>query len=178
MARVSYIDEKDHPELAELIAKIRGGRGGRLLNPYRMLLHSPEVANSWFEHVGAVRWKVSLDGQSRELVTLRVAILNGVDYVVKAHVPVYTEPEGLTLEQCDAIADWRGSVLFDDRQRAVLAYADAMTHDVTVPDSVFAELKRHFDERQIVEMTVLIGTYNMHTRVLRALEVDPQPADS
>jgi hypothetical protein len=36
MARVSLIEEKDHPELAELIAMIRGGRGGRLLNIYKM----------------------------------------------------------------------------------------------------------------------------------------------
>ena len=36
MARVSLIEEKDHPELAELIASIRGGRGGRLLNIYRI----------------------------------------------------------------------------------------------------------------------------------------------
>ena len=49
-----------------------------------------------------------------------------------------------------------------------------MTVDVQVPDAVFAEARRHFNERQVVELVVLIGTYNMHTRVLAALEIDPE----
>ena len=44
MARVTLIEEREHLELAELIAKIRGKRGGRLLNLYRVLLHSPGLA--------------------------------------------------------------------------------------------------------------------------------------
>jgi alkylhydroperoxidase family enzyme len=50
-----------------------------------------------------------------------------------------------------------------------------MTRDIAVPDDVFAALKGHFDDRQIVELTVLIGTYNMNARVLRALELDLEP---
>jgi 4-carboxymuconolactone decarboxylase len=174
MARVSLIEEKDHPELAELIARIRGGRGGRLLNIYKMLLHSPDIAKTWLEQVTTVRWKTTLDGRIREIVIIRVATLNRVEYVIKAHVPAFALKEGLTREQCDALADWRNSTLFNDRQRAALAYTDAMTRDIQVPDAVHAELRRHFDERQIVELTVLIGTYNMHTRVLQALEIDAE----
>ena len=50
-----------------------------------------------------------------------------------------------------------------------------MTRDVVVPDAVFAEVARHFNAREIVELTVLIGTYNMNARVLRALELDLEP---
>jgi alkylhydroperoxidase family enzyme len=39
---------------------------------------------------------------------------------------------------------------------------------------VFRTLRRHFDERKLVELTVLIAAYNMHTRVLKALDVDPE----
>ncbi len=173
MARVSFLEEKDHPELSALIAKIRGDRGGRLINIFQMLLHSPALAMAWLEQVTAVRWKTDLDGQTREIVIIRVGIVNRVDYVFKAHVPAYTAKEGLTREQCDALNDWHNSLLFDARQRAALAYADAVTRDIQVSDAVFAQLKPHFSERQIVELTVLIGTYNMHTRVLQALEIDP-----
>ena len=79
------------------------------------------------------------------------------------------------MAECDALADWRASGLFNARERAALAYADTMTRDIAVPDAVFAEVKRHFDDRQIVELTVLIGTYNMNARVLRALELDLEP---
>ncbi len=173
MARVSLIEEKDHPELHELIAKIRGDRGGRLLNIFQMLLHSPALAMAWLEQVTAVRWKTQLDGQLREIVILRVGFLNRVEYVFRAHVPAFTAKEGLTLAQCNAIADWRNSTLFDARQCAALAYTDAMTRDIQVSDALYAGLRPHFSERQIVELTVLIGTYNMHTRVLQALEIDP-----
>jgi AhpD family alkylhydroperoxidase len=176
MARVSLIDEEDHPELAGLVARIRGARRGSLINVYRLLLHSPTLAETWFEHMNAVRWKTSLDGALRELVIIRVAILNRVDYVLNQHVPKLALAEGLTLEQCEALADWRGSRLFTDAQRAALAYADAMTRDAAVPDAVHAELRRHFDERQVVELAVLVGAYNMHTRVFAALQIDPEPA--
>ena len=176
MARVSLIEEKEHPELAELIARIRGGRGGRLLNIYKMLLHSPAIAAAWLDQVTAVRWKTELDGQLREIVIIRIGMLNRVEYVINAHVPAFAVEAGLTLDQCNALADWRNSTLFDERQHSALAYADAMTRDIQVTAAVYVELKRHFNERQIVELTVLIGTYNMHTRVLQALEIDAEPA--
>ncbi|MDA1036248.1 MAG: carboxymuconolactone decarboxylase family protein [Chloroflexi bacterium] len=176
MARVSLIEEAEHPELADLISRIRGGRQGRLLNVYKMLLHNPAVARTWYDHVGAVRWQTELDGKTREIAIIRIGILNRVQYVIDAHVPAYALEEGLTLEQCEALKDWRESPLFDDLQRAVLAYTDAMTRDIQVAEDVFAPLGNHFSERQIVELTVLIGTYNMHTRVLQALGIDAEPA--
>ncbi|MCC6533012.1 MAG: carboxymuconolactone decarboxylase family protein [Burkholderiales bacterium] len=173
MARVALINENARPDLGDLVVRIRGERGGRLLNIFQMLLHSPALAAAWLEQVSAVRWKTELDGRLRELVILRVGALNRSDYVFKAHVPAYTAKEGLSLEQCRAVADWRDSAFFAARERAALAYTDAMTRDVQVPAAVFDALRAHFSERQIVELTVLIGTYNMHTRVLEALEIDP-----
>jgi 4-carboxymuconolactone decarboxylase len=175
MARVSYVQEENRPELADLIGRIRGARRGNLIKIYQLLLHSPALAESWFINNNAVRWKTELDGRLREIVIVRVAGLNGATYVAKQHVPELALAEGLTLAECDALADWRGSGLFTERERAALAYADAMTRDIAVPDAVFAALKPHFSERQIVELTVLVGTYNMQTRVLRALEIDPEP---
>lgn len=175
MARVSLIEEKDHPELFELIAKIRGARGGRLLNIYRMMLHSPPLASAWFELNQAVRYQTEVDGQSRELVVIRVAILNRVDYILRAHGPAYAVKEGLTPAQVDALANWRSSTVFSPKQRALLAYVDAVTRDIEVPDAVFAHLRAHYSERQTVELTMLIGAYNMHTRVLKALKIDPEP---
>ena len=178
MARVSLIDERSQPTLEKLIAKIRGGRGGRLLNIYKMLLHSPALAEKWLDQVSAVRWQTDLDGKIRELVIIRIGLLNRVEYVIKAHVPAFAVREGLTVEQCAALNDWQPSTLFDEQQRAALAYADAMTREVQVSAPVFAALRDHFNEKQIVELTVLIGTYNMHTRVLQALEIDAEtPAE-
>ncbi len=174
MARISYIEEKDHPELAELIGKVRAGRRGALINVYKLLLHSPPLAAIWLDFVSTVRFKTELDGRLREIVIVRVAHLNRTTYVFKQHVPQLSAPEGLTDAECNALADWRKAASFSAREQAALAYTDAMTRDIAVSDEVFAGLKTHFNERQIVELTVLIGLYNMHTRVFTALGIDPE----
>jgi AhpD family alkylhydroperoxidase len=174
MARISAIDEDDVPELADLVGQIRAKRRGRLINVYRLLLHSPPLAQSWFGFNNAVRWDTAIDGRTRELVIIRVALINGVDYVVNQHVPKLALAEGLTLAECDALKDWRSAQMFTARDRAVLAYTDAMTRDVTVSDAVFDALRPFYDERGLVELTVLIGFYAMHTRVFQALAIDPE----
>ena len=176
MARVPLIIEKEHSELAETIVKLKGARGGRLINIYRLMLHSPALANAWFELNQAVRYGTDIDGQCREIAVIRVAILNNVEYVQRAHGPAYALKEGLTPEQVNALADWRPSKLFSARQRALLAYVDAMTRDIEVPDAVFQDVRKHFSERQTVELTMLIGAYNMLTRFLQALKVDAEPS--
>ena len=175
MARVSYIEEQDHPELADVIGKVRAGRRGALFNVYKLLLHSPSLAAIWLEFVGAARFKVTLDGRLREIVIVRVAHLNRSHYVFNQHVPQLTAHDGLSEAECAALEDWRSASSFSPRERAALAYADAMTRDIAVPDAVFEDLRAHFDERQIVELSVLVGLYNMHTRVFTALGIDPEP---
>src|SRR5687768_14622003 len=134
------------------------------------MLHRPALANAWFDLNQAVRYGTEIDGQCRELAVIRVAILNDVEYVQRAHGPAYALKEGLTPEQVTAVGDWQSSKLFTATQRALLAYTDSMTLHIDVPDSVFAELRKHFSERQTVELTMLIGAYNMLTRFLKALK--------
>ena len=172
MARIPLIDETKHPEFAELVEKFRAGRRGKLINIYRLLLNSPALAESWFNHSNAVRWKTSLDGRLREIVIIRVGHLTKAQYVLRQHVPALARADGVSVEECAALADWRASKHFSERERAALAYADAMTRDIAVGDDIFAGVARHFDTRAIVELTVLIGSYNMNARVLEALKLD------
>jgi 4-carboxymuconolactone decarboxylase len=175
MARVKLIQPEERPDQAALIERIVKGRRGTFINVYKTLLHTPDIASVWLDLVNAVRWKTDLDGRLREIVIVRVGYLNKCAYVVKQHVPVISVPEGLPKEEADTLTDWRASTFFNERERAALAYTDAVTRDIDVPDAVFAELRRHFSERQVVELTVLIGAYNMHTRVGQALQIDPEP---
>lgn len=171
MSRIPYLDGTD-PALVEVSSRISAGRRGKLINVYRLLLHSPSLAQTWFEHLNAVRWKTSLSGRLREIVIIRIALINRVDYVIAQHVPELALAEGVSAAECEALGDWRASQMFSAAECAALAYADGMTRDVVVPEDVFAELRRHFDNRAIVELSVLIGTYNMHNRVMQALEID------
>lgn len=174
MARVPLLDVEDSPALKDLTDRIRAARRGRVINVYRLLLHSPPLAETWFEHNNAVRWDTGLDGRLREMVIIRIGHLARARYVVGQHVPKLALAEGLTLPECEALKDWQDSKLFSPRDRAVLAYTDAMTRDIEVPDAVFEPLREYFDDRQLVELTVLIGTYAMHVRVFEALKLDPE----
>jgi alkylhydroperoxidase family enzyme len=175
MARVKLIQPEERPDQAALIEKIRKGRRGTFINVYKTLMHNPDIASVWLDLVNAVRWKTDLDDRLREIVIIRVGYLNRCAYVVNQHVPELSVPSGLPKDESDALADWQSSKFFTGRERAALAYTDAVTRDVDAPDTVFAELRKHFSEKQAVELTVLIGTYNMHTRVGQALQIDPEP---
>ena len=78
-------------------------------------------------------------------------------------------------EKLLALADHATSPLFDDRERAALAYADAITRTgEEVPDELFERLRRHFDEDQLVELTALIAWENASSKFNHALGVPSQ----
>lgn len=172
MARVPFIDPAPGSELAPLAAKFSGARRGKLINVYRALLNSPALAESWFQHINAVRWQTSLDGRLREIVIIRIGYLAKAAYVLKQHVPKLAAADGVSAEECAALADWRASSLFDARERAVLAFTDAVTVGVAADDAAFAAVAAHFEAKALVDLTVLIATYNMHVRVVNALSLD------
>jgi len=167
MARIPYAPVT--PDNAELVARIARERGG-VPHLYRMLLHASPVATGRLGYLTAVRQHNGLPGALRELVIMRVAVLNGAPYEAEQHRPIALQ-EGLSAPQLDALADWQASDLFDARQRAVLAYTDAMTRAVQVPDPVFAAVRAVFDDRGVVELTATIAAYNMVSRFLEALEI-------
>ena len=169
MARIPYADT-DRADIAPLAARIKAERGGKLLNLYRMLLQSPPVAEGWLAFLTAIRQKSDLAPRVRELVIMRVAVLNAVEYEFRAHLP-FVHKEGVTEAQ---IAGLRSgdTTLFDERERAALAYADAVTRAIRVPDDVFAAVRRDFDDREIVELTATVGAYNLVSRFLEALQID------
>ncbi len=168
MARIRYADSAD-PDLRPLVDRIVAERGS-VLHLYRMLLHSPPIAAGWLQFLTAVRQQCRLSGYTRELVIMRVAALNGATYEAEQHAAIALA-EGLTAGQLGEIPTWEPSKLFGPRDRAVLAYTDAMTRDVQVPDEVFAAVRAALDERDLVELTVTIAAYNMVSRVLEALRI-------
>jgi hypothetical protein len=173
MARVAYGDENSSPEVRVLADRIRRERGGRMLNLYSMLLNAPPLAEGWLSLFTAIRQQCTLRGDYRELVILRVALLNGASYEYQVHVP-FALREGVTQHQIDALQQWESAEVLTEAQRAVLAYTDSMTREIHVPDVIFGALRGHFNSREIVELTATIGGYNLVSRFLEALAVDPE----
>jgi len=176
MARLPYVA----PD-GDVTERIRQRRGGKLTALDGVLLHSPPFAGGWNGMLGAVRGASTLPADIRELAILRVASRNGAEYEWAAHEPLARQA-GLGDEQIAAIraggaaaggaeAAGGGTAVLSPAQRAALAYADAMTVHVTVPDVVFGAVREHFGERQVLELTVTVAAYNMVSRVLVALDV-------
>jgi len=168
MARISYPDTHN-PAIAPLVERIERERS-KMSNLYRMLLHSPPVAEGWLGFLTAIRQKCNLSGHDRELVILYIAVLNGADYEFRAHVP-FALKDGITQTQIDALRDGRLQA-FDARSRAVLAYCESMTRAIDVPDAVFEAVRAHFNERELVELTATIAAYNLVSRFLQAMRID------
>lgn len=170
MARISLPDA-GAASLEPLVERIVSGRGG-LLELYHALLHAPPVAAGWLDYLTSIRDASSLSGTIRELVIMRIAHLNRAPYEAHHHAPV-ARREGLSTQQIEAIPNWQDAPVFDARQRAALAYTDAMTSAIQVPDETFKAVRVEFDDRQLVELTATIAAYNMVSRFLEALEIRP-----
>lgn len=168
MARIPYADPAE-PDKAALVPRIVAERGS-LLHLYGMLLHSPPIAEGWLALFTAIRHRSTLPGDLRELVIMRIAHLNGAPYEAEQHRPIALR-EGLTEAQVGAVQAWEGTGLFDERQEAALAYCDAMTRHVHVPDDVFARVRAKFEPRLLVELTATVGGYNLVSRFLEAMEI-------
>lgn len=168
MARIAYPD-LHQPALAPVVERIVAERG-HVLKLYEMLLHSPPVAAGWLTFLTAIRQQCNLSGRIRELVILRVAVINGAEYEFRAHIP-FALKEGFSQGQIDAVREGTFES-FDAAERAALAYSESITRDVQVPDAVFEAVRLHFNERELVELSATIAAYNLVSRFLEALQVD------
>lgn len=168
MARLPYAD-LNHPDVSPLVQQIVAERGS-VLHLYQMLLQSPPVAKGWLNHLTGIRQQTLLPGSLRELVIMRVALLNRAPYEADQHAPIALQ-EGVSQAQLDDLHDWRPSALFSEKERATLDYTDAMTRHVQVPDDIYQAVQAQFTPRELVELTATIATYNMVSRFLEALQI-------
>ncbi len=115
-----------------------------------------------------------IDPPLRSLLTVRISQINHCPFCVDINSMTLLK-RGVSEEKVHALADWRQSDLFDQRERAALAYAEAVTvTEAEVTDEIFAALRRHFDDDAIVELTGLIAFQNLSSKFNAALDVAPQ----
>jgi AhpD family alkylhydroperoxidase len=168
--RIEPIVPGTRPELADLEARIQAERG-RISPLYQVLLNSPPLAHGWEQLLSAVRNRNTLPAGLRELVILRVAVLNRAAYEFDAHVP-HALRGGLTPAQVDAVrAPVPDAALFDDAERLVLELSDAMTRDIDVPDALDARVRAAFPPQAHLDLVATVAAYNMVSRLLAALRI-------
>jgi 4-carboxymuconolactone decarboxylase len=167
--RIAPITPGTRPELARIEAGIAAERG-RVSPLYQVLLNSPPIAQGWEQLLTAVRNRSSLPADVRELVILRVAVLNRAPYEFDAHVP-HAKAAGVSDEAIEALRLEPLAGLFTGRERSALQLTDAMTRDIDVSATLFDAAQAHFDAQAMIDLTVTIAAYNMVSRFLVALQI-------
>lgn len=101
-----------------------------------------------------------------ELVKTRASQINGCAFCLHMHTSD-ARAAGETEERLYLLDAWRESPLYTDRERAALAWTDAVTlvSQTRVPDSVFQEARKHFSEKELVDLTVVLGAINSWNRL-------------
>jgi len=167
--RIPLIEPGTRPELAAIERSIVVERG-RISALYQALLNSAPLAEGWEKLLTVIRNRSTLPPDVRELVILRVAVLNRAPFEFEAHVP-HARRAGVSDDKLAAIRLPDVGEPFTEFEQAVISFTDAMTRDVQVPDLLFEPLARHFDDRGVVELVATIAAYNMVSRFLEALRI-------
>lgn len=109
----------------------------------------------------------------RSLVMVRVSQINWCSFCVDMNSATLLK-RGVSLAKVEALQEWRTSDLFEEPERAVLEYAEAMTRsDIQVDDNLMVRLQQHLDDDTIIELTGLIACQNLSSKFNSALDVPP-----
>lgn len=148
---------------------------GAVLDPALLWARSPRVFAAVAFLYGMLDRKSSpLDPTLRALVTVRVSQINWCRFCVDINSATLLK-WGVRFAKIEALAQWRDSEFFNERERVALEYSEAMTRsDLGVDDNLVERLGRHFDDDAIVELTGLIAFQNMSSKFNSALDVSPQ----
>jgi alkylhydroperoxidase family enzyme len=116
--------------------------------------------------------KRKLDPKLRELGQCRAGYARGSQFVFSQHCKAMRSV-GFSKDQVEAIPSWSVAPCFSAAERAVLAYTDALVLEGgRVPDAVFAALRAHLSEEEILELTYTTCMYEMHATICRALRLE------
>jgi len=160
---------------ARLVLANQRRRYGQELEPARLWARTPWVFAALSLLYGALdRRRSPIEAALRSLLTVRVSQINWCAFCVDINSATGLK-RGVSAAQLAALEAFESSALFDARQKAALAYAEAMTRtDLGVNGDLMQRLKRHFDDDSIIELTALIAFQNMSSKFNAALDVAPQ----
>lgn len=145
-------------------------------------LNHAEVAPELMRALSGVNIALSKSTLGRaliDLIYLRVSQLNGCAFCVDMHGHDLLK-DGESMRRLNAVAVWREAPYFDQRERVVLAWVEALTQlgNGPVPDDVYEPLKEYFSDREVVEITYAIAVINAWNRIGVGFSLQPEDVNS
>lgn len=137
-----------------------------------------KVSPAVYQAVAALQAYVDrsgLDAKLRELIKIRVSQINGCAFCLAMHTRD-ARKLGETDERMHLLDAWREAPLYSARERAALAWAEAITLVAQghVPDEVFETVRKQYSEKEIVDLTAAVVAINTWNRIAIAFRVPPE----
>ena len=137
-----------------------------------------KVGPAAFKAVTALQVYVDQSGLDRkllDLVKIRASQINGCAYCLIMHTHE-ARKNGESEDRMHLLNAWREAPGFTDKERAALAWTAAVTlvAQTHTPDIVFADLRKHFSEKEIVDLTAAVAAINTFNRVAISFRIPPQ----
>lgn len=176
-SRLSLLDRQDVSAESAAIFDVFLQRRGFVPNMFRVWAHSPALLKQAAPLSWALLDEGALSGRYKELVAVYISRLEDCAYGVKAH-EIQALRKGATAAEVDALsAPEHGP--FSAAERLGFAYAGRVRQSAAaVDDEIFAELRQHFGEAQIVELTATVTGIIFFTRFIGALRIPVTPRPS
>jgi AhpD family alkylhydroperoxidase len=180
--RQSFISiSRDHHRLAELSAvfafMLARGRPA-MEKTMQQRIDVTKVSPAAFKAVNALQAYVDqsgLDAKLRELIKIRASQINGCAYCLIMHTRE-ARKIGETDDRMYLLDAWREAPVFNERERAALAWTEALTlvSETHVPDEVYEQVRKQFSEKEIIDLTAAVAAINTWNRIAIALRAPPQ----
>ena len=179
MARIPTVSARDASQEVKIalrftrngLAQLTGRETERMIEPLEMYAHAPGLLCGYGMLEQATAELDRVDKRFRALAELKAATLTQCEYCIDLGSQIARQ-WGLSDDEMLALPAYRTSGLFTDVEKLVLDYAVGMSRTpVDVPDALFAALRQHFDDAQLVELTHVIALENMRGRFNLALGI-------
>ena len=110
-----------------------------------------------------------------ELVKMRASQINGCAFCIAMHVPL-ARKHGVSDDQLHLLAAWREAPIYSAKERAALAWAEALTQLTggDVSDAVYAEVQQHFSEKEVADLSFAVAEINAWNRLMICTRTPPQ----
>jgi AhpD family alkylhydroperoxidase len=173
MTRIQTLQGRRAPLAARLIERIARRRYGRDMDPLGVYAHAPGMLVGYCLFEQATAGQHEVDERLKMLAVLKAAALIRCEFC--ADIGSFeARRAGITEAQLVALPRYRDSDAFDELETLVLDYAVAMTRTPPqVDDELFAAMREHFGERQMVELTNMIALENLRSRFNNAFQMSP-----
>lgn len=155
--------ENAAPEVQPVLEKLTQGFG-KVPSFFGTMARVPEVLNTFMPFYAAVIDHGTVERHHKELAYLKASLINGCEYCFRAH-STSGKKNGVIEDQIKALAFFHRSPLFDEKEKAVILYSERVTRGASaIRSGAVNELKKYFNDDQIVELTLAIAVANFTNR--------------